>query len=241
MKKIILLLLICIISKTVCCQNINCKVMMDSLQGTYEGACENGKANGQGKAVGVDTYVGSFRKGFPDGIGKYTWSNGNYYDGNWKKGLKEGKGEIHLLRSLNTDSIVTGFWKKDIYSGKYEKTYSVENSTTDIGRIDISNFKSGNNSIKIEVQRMSGGGFATSTGSTNNSIADVAKPIRLSEIRVQQGIFLTKSVNTLSDKEIVYLQSVTFPFRATFVFGNSSFEIEFFENGEWNVNVPVRN
>jgi hypothetical protein len=241
MKQILVILFFLISVNNIRAQEANCKVMPDSLKGTYTGDCKDGKANGQGKAVGTDTYEGWFVKGYPEGKGMYTWKDGHYFIGQFKKGKLDGKGDMYYENAKGGDSVVTGFWKKDIYTGKYEKPYSIENATSDIGRIDVSTFKSGKSTIKIEVRRMSGGGFATSTGSTNNSIADVSKPIRLSDIRVQTGIYLVKSVNTLSDSEIIYLQSVRFPFRATFVFGNSSFEMEFFEDGEWNVTVPIKN
>ena len=53
-----------------------CKVTPDSLQGTYNGSCKEGFANGKGAATGVDSYTGQFKDGFPDGTGKYSWKNG---------------------------------------------------------------------------------------------------------------------------------------------------------------------
>ena len=91
-----LLILFCVISGNyLYAQDADCKVLLDSLKGTYTGECKNGKANGTGKAVGINTYDGEFKNGLPEGKGKYTWSNGDYYFGSWKKGQKDGKGELH--------------------------------------------------------------------------------------------------------------------------------------------------
>ena len=71
----------------------------DSLQGTYKGTCKNGLANGHGTAIGIDSYTGQFLNGYPEGNGKYTWKNGSWYDGAWKKGVDDGKGTLHLIGS----------------------------------------------------------------------------------------------------------------------------------------------
>ncbi|MGC9375584.1 MAG: hypothetical protein ACP5DQ_11160 [Bacteroidales bacterium] len=34
----------------------------------------------------MDKYEGKFKNGLPHGSGKYTWSNGDNYDGQFKKG-----------------------------------------------------------------------------------------------------------------------------------------------------------
>jgi hypothetical protein len=56
---------------------------------------------------------------------------------------------------------------------------------------------------------------------------------------ISQGIFLNKTVNTLTNSQITAFKDVTFPFRATFYFGNSSLDIEFLEPGNWSVEVPI--
>jgi hypothetical protein len=67
-------------------------VAVSSLQGNTKENCKKGKADGIVKAVGEDSYVGSFRSGYLNGNGKYVWKNGNYYEGDWKSGLRDGKG-----------------------------------------------------------------------------------------------------------------------------------------------------
>jgi hypothetical protein len=224
-------------------QNNGCTVQADSLKGTYEGGCSGGKANGTGKAVGADSYEGNFKNGYPDGQGTYTWKNGNFFTGTWKKGLKEGKGEMHFKKAIG-DSVVTGFWKKDVYSGRYEKPYLIKNATTDIGRVEVSKSKSSRATIQIEVQNMSGGTNVVSTSPTEDKRAaasTLSGSISLTDVRILTGSYNTKAVNKLTNKEITILQSVTFPFHAAFVFGNTILEMEFFEEGEWTVFVPVQN
>ena len=91
----------------------DCIVAMDSLKGKYEGVCKKGKAEGMGKAMGTDMYEGEFKAGLPDGNGKYTWKNGNWYEGQWYRGKREGNGKM-LYKFADRDSLVNGYWKKDI-------------------------------------------------------------------------------------------------------------------------------
>src|SRR5436190_3238713 len=114
-----------------------CIVESESLKGTYTGDCNKGKANGKGKAVGEHTYEGEFRSGLPDGEGAYQWSNGNKYEGSFDKGLKNGHGMMTYKRSERADSVVEGYWKKDVYIGRYEYPYKVITKTKKVTRVDI--------------------------------------------------------------------------------------------------------
>jgi hypothetical protein len=98
-------------------QQTDCKVLLQSIAGTYSGGCKNGLAHSKGKAQGIDRYEGQFTKGVPDGKGTYTWANGSVYNGQWVNGLKEGKGKM-VYSNLHGDSIITGYWKQDNYIGE---------------------------------------------------------------------------------------------------------------------------
>ena len=230
MKQLLFLLILSASISKASAQNADCTVSMDSLKGTYTGDCKNGKANGSGKAVGINTYDGEFKNGLPEGQGKYTWSNGNYYYGGWKKGLKDGKGQLHQFEN-GKETLVTGYWKKDSYKGEYENPSVVTNTTSDIGRLQISNMNSKENSITITVESLSsgstltGGSFQTSTTMTSS--------------QVTRGQYVSKSSNALTNKEVTTFRGVIFPFRCVFNFGNSIVEIEFFEKGAWDVIVPI--
>ncbi len=94
-------------------QQTDCKVLLPALTGSYSGDCKKGLANGTGTAQGRDLYEGHFFKGLPDGKGIYKWANGSYYDGEWKKGKREGRGKY-----VSGDSTVTGFWRDNKYLGE---------------------------------------------------------------------------------------------------------------------------
>ncbi|MCK4748916.1 MAG: hypothetical protein KAT15_17810 [Bacteroidales bacterium] len=134
--------LICIFLFTTCPMlfaqdKVDCKVLLESLDGMYEGDCKKGLANGKGKAVGTDTYEGTFKKGLPDGEGTYTWSNGDVFRGTFKKGLKEGDGKLTYNPERLADSVLTGFWKQDAYMGLYEYPYKVLSKTGPVNRVVV--------------------------------------------------------------------------------------------------------
>ncbi len=211
-------------------QNAACIVLSDSLKGTYEGECKNGKANGNGKAVGVNTYDGEFKNGLPEGKGKYTWSNGNYYYGGWKKGLKDGKGELHQFDN-GKEMLVTGYWKKDNYKGEYENPYAITNVTNDIGRVQVAKLSSDEASITVTVESLiNNSSFGRSTFQTSTV---------MTAHQVTRGSYISKSSSALTNKEVSIFRGVIFPFRCTFNFGTTILEIEFFEKGAWDVVVPI--
>jgi hypothetical protein len=105
-------------------QQSNCKVNLANISGTYTGSCKNGLAHGKGKAQGVDSYEGQFIKGFPSGNGTYRWSNGSYYEGQWRNGLREGIGKM-----VYKDSVADGYWENDKYTGaRVIPAYSITRS-----------------------------------------------------------------------------------------------------------------
>ncbi len=94
-----------------------CKVLLPDIAQSYEGGCKDGLAHGKGSAQGLDSYVGRFSRGLPQGKGTYTWADGRVYEGEWQQGLREGKGTM-TYPAEGKDSIQAGFWKDDIYVGK---------------------------------------------------------------------------------------------------------------------------
>src|ERR1700674_1110135 len=114
-----------------------CKVSVDSLKGQYTGNCKKGRAEGKGTAVGIDSYMGDFKNGYPDGKGKYIWKNGSWYEGFWKNGLFEGEGTLSKIDKPDSAVVLTGFWKKGKYIGKYEKPYIVYPITNNISDVNI--------------------------------------------------------------------------------------------------------
>ncbi|RXQ95869.1 hypothetical protein EO244_06070 [Ancylomarina salipaludis] len=92
------------------------KVLVPNLSASYKGALKKGLAHGDGEAIGIDSYMGHFKKGYPDGKGTYIWENGDSYTGEWCKGLRSGEGEFHT-KINNRDTLYKGLWKNDKYLG----------------------------------------------------------------------------------------------------------------------------
>ena len=93
-----------------------CQVLLPRIAVTYNGSCKKGLADGQGEAIGIDHYIGEFRKGYPDGHGTYKWQTGEIYEGEWSGGLRNGDGRYTF--SINgKDSVLVGKWKNDKYVG----------------------------------------------------------------------------------------------------------------------------
>lgn len=231
MKKLLLLSFLSVIIVAARSQNTDCKVTSDSLKGAYTGDCKNGKAEGKGVATGTDTYDGDFKNGLPEGLGKYTWKNGNYYYGGWKKGLREGKGELHDFGN-GTEKLVTGYWKKDKYIGFYENPYKILSSTTDIGRVEMRSMSKKGRSISVTVK-----GLSDNMGnSINNSSVNITV---LTDFQIHRGSYISKSNTKLTNSDVTVFRDVVFPFMATFNFGNSILQIEIYEEGEWDINVPL--
>ncbi|MEQ8531147.1 MAG: hypothetical protein RIB86_04825 [Imperialibacter sp.] len=130
----------------------DCEVLMETLALEYDGECKKGLAHGIGKALGSHTYEGSFKKGYPDGVGTYTWSNGNLYRGEFKNGLKDGKGELYIRKLGVPDSIVTGYWDKDKYIGEYVSSYTV-GQKRNILRTRFVHMADTPNQVEILIQR----------------------------------------------------------------------------------------
>jgi hypothetical protein len=202
----------------------SCDVKLKEIQGTYTGECEKGKAHGKGKSVGIDEYQGEFKNGYPDGWGMYVWKDGHYFIGSFKKGKKEGKGDMYYESSKGEDSVITGFWRKDVYAGLYEKPWELIQSTTKVG--------------KVEARRIGDGSIVTITLQQMSNLGS-SLPTITSEV-ILSGAYETKHYMGLSNQMNVRYQQVRFPFRAIFTFnGNETAEIAFYEPGDYTVTVSL--
>ena len=133
----------------------SCQVMVSDLVGTYTGDCKNGLAHGKGEASGLHRYVGTFKKGFPDGKGVYYYSDSVYYSGKFQDGIKEGKGEMKFIRKGMPDSTMKGYWSGDEFRGDHYITYKFVRQ----GQFD--NFQltpspESGNTVTIEIQTTTG-------------------------------------------------------------------------------------
>jgi hypothetical protein len=69
-----------------------CFVADPELQGSYEGGCVDGKAEGRGGATGIAEYTGEFHLGRKHGMGVKTWARGDRYEGAFVDDYMEGWG-----------------------------------------------------------------------------------------------------------------------------------------------------
>jgi hypothetical protein len=230
---------------TTCVLSQPCNVSLDSLKGQYVGACKNGKAQGIGTATGIDSYTGNFKNGYPDGQGKYTWQNGSWYEGTWERGLFNGQGTYSGLDSGNTTGfrILSGFWKKGKYIGKYEKPFTVLPLTNNISDVSVRKLNKTESQITINVKTIT-------AGASSNSAIHLPKAqlvnIQLIEGRFEQRI--DDETSSLMANKYTF-RKVTFPFGAIFTFEtigqaklpSERLELNFLEDCNCYVQVAIDN
>lgn len=75
----------------------------------YKGEFKNGKKSGKGKMkINNDIYEGEFKKDLFDGKGVYYYSNGNKWEGKFRKGKRHGMGAFTKKGEMN--SLVTFYF-----------------------------------------------------------------------------------------------------------------------------------
>ena len=224
----------------------NCEVKIDSLKGSYTGECYKGMANGNGTAVGIDIYAGNFKNGYPDGNGKYTWKNGNWYDGYWKKGLFEGEGTLHVAKTITTDSSeLKGYWAKGKYIGNYKVPFSVDILSNRINEANVRKSGKAGDDIILTVKSITGGGLTLIGGSiikndsSNTSSNTIAKP-RLTDIQVLRGSYLNKFDDEYSPISNKYtFKQVEFPISFYLSFDSERVKIDIYEKGNWVIDIKL--
>jgi hypothetical protein len=221
---------------------------MTTITGRYEGDCKKGKANGSGKAEGTDQYVGEFKDGLPHGKGIYRWKNGNLYEGAWLNGKRDGDGGMAYKRDGKTDSVITGFWKKDMYVGKYEKPYIVYNRSSLVskGEVEVKFSSSIEKEITVLISNASGNTPTVRTTTGNDNLptlrGDFTPMAQLTDISIFKGFYGRLIELPKTNRQTVYkLEKVNFPFRAKFSIGNQEVEIEFLEAGKYSLDITLSN
>ncbi len=210
----------------------DCEVAKEEIKGAYTGACKKGKANGKGKSVGLDSYEGEFKNGLPDGQGTYTWRNNNVFVGKFVKGLKDGKGIMTFKREGAQDSVVEGFWKKDVYRGKYEFPWVVHSKTGSVRDVDVEYIGEDNlGKVKIVITTTSGG---------VPSVGGQLPRATASNIVVIKGNYERQTTLESHYKSTeTTLLGVSFPFHIKFNIGSEQVEVEYLEHGSYTTTVSV--
>lgn len=220
-----------------------CIVKQDSLQGQYTGGCKKGMADGQGTATGAAIYSGAFKNGYPEGFGKYTWRNGDWYEGFWKEGKYEGKGTLSRKAENTSDSllILTGYWRAGKYIGIHEKPYAVEQLTNNINDVSVRKLSNKNSDINITVKSITGGASILNR-------PELPKPA-IVDIQILQGRYEQLVADTVSKIANRYsLRKAVFPFVAIFTIHTEGptlyyekARVELYEDGNWSIRFDINN
>ncbi len=210
----------------------DCKVLDPNLLGVYTGDCKNGKAEGQGKSVGLHSYEGEFKAGLPDGEGIYTDEKRSVFKGQFKKGKREGYGEYIIKNGM--DSVLTGYWKKNVYVGLYETPYKLISKTSMVNTININTQASKTfPTIEVSIESFIGG------------VIDVhgenPKPT-LTGVVFSKGTYHLMDEMTSQQKKNVYIfNNVIYPATVSFRFGTEEVIVDFYEVKNYKVGIVLRN
>jgi hypothetical protein len=216
-SRLILLSIFSIVLSIPVSAQTECKVLIPELSGNYIGKCKKGLANGKGKAIGIDTYEGSFKKGFPNGHGVYTWKTGAVYDGDWR----EGEG-VYTFKYDGADSVQSGVWKDNSYLGPIPIKPKVITKTV----VTRYNFRREGDGDRILID-------LTLNGSPNKDIIDLTT--------------ISSSGTSFEMGRSIGFEGVTFPvlIKVSYITWNvahtsrnhATFEFEIAEAGNWQVDV----
>lgn len=231
MKQVLILLLFSCIFNFNSFSQSGCKVELEKISKTYTGACVNGKAEGLGKAEGEESFEGMFKGGYPDGKGMYIYKDGSYFIGIFKKGKREGAGDMYYESYKGEDSVITGFWKKDKYVGLNEQPYLVHTSSSKITRIECTKLDSKGDFINFNIHSLAS---STSMGQGNYLVS-------LVDVSVIKGTFINIKNQALTNNTTSTIRQVIFPFRANFIFSNGeNADISFAEPGSYEVKINLQ-
>ena len=196
--------------------------------------CQVNNLNAQTNNQAATTYVGDQKNGQPDGMGVLTDTSGSVFKGSFKKGKKEGYGELSYKTIYDRDTTLVGYWKKDLYIGMYEYPYKVISKSYMISNASITSEPANpsGNIIEVSVESVSGG-TATLSG-------EMPKPT-LTEYTFNKGSFQEMFPRTNQQKRNTYIfQNVIFPIQAVFKFGAEDVTVELNETKNYKLVVILR-
>jgi hypothetical protein len=197
-----------------------CKVLTESISGSYEGKCKNGLANGKGTAIGIDRYEGQFSKGLANGEGTYTWSTGEIYTGEWKAGQRHGFG-TYTMNSTGKDSSQIGLWKNDQYIGPKPKQPNIMYKLG-IDRYNLKRKDSPKNRVLVDIFQNG----VRNRGISNLNITSSSGY----EVKVGESVGFNEVVFPL----LIRIRYTTFN-KTRAAQNNVIFDFELYEPGDWTV------
>lgn len=207
------------------CQQ-SCKVVPKKLIGSYEGDCKKGAANGKGVAKGEDTYSGSFKSGYPDGEGIYTYSNGDVFTGTFYRGMLHGKGKMEVKNENIKDSVLEGYWFKNRYH-VMDKDYEVILTSTTVMNITFTQLPSlPNEPYKLRFITKSSPSNYEAPGVTFDNLMGYYSNYKS---RISPGMLF------------IEFEPTSFPFRSSFYFGFMTDIItQINKPGNWEVEFIIK-
>jgi len=200
----------------------DCKVLKESIFGTYDGECKKGLAQGKGTAKGTDTYTGDFKKGLPDGNGTYTWADGSVYKGEFKNGMMDGAGELTGTAVGTEGNIITGYWEEDKYLGTTKEAYYVHRHSSEVRTVRVTEVKKPKEEDKKAV-------FVTIT----------EKGANLFDQNISVDVSVGRHSRTQKSGMATKIEVVIFPYRATLNYQGKTVDIEFYREGTYNVAIDL--
>ena len=209
-----------------------CKVLMETIKGTYSGDCKKGLASGKGESKGIFRYAGNFKNGLPNGKG-ILYTGDNFFDGNFLDGIKEGKGEMHYVRANAPDSIIKGYWSGDEYRGTSYKTYQTD-AVSKFDRVEVSPSTESGNKITIEV--------ATTSSSPYGQYSNPTVSITLTELMSVKLRSLLKLVNSFESplKSTWVFEITEFPITLRGTLSNGqTFNLELYKSANWTFRIFI--
>lgn len=200
----------------------DCKVLKESISGTYEGDCKKGLAQGKGTAKGVDTYTGDFKKGLPDGNGTYTWADGRIYKGEFKNGMMDGAGELTGTLAGAEGNVITGYWEEDEYLGTTKEAYYVHRHSSEVRTVRVTEVKKAKEEDKNAI-------FVNFT----------EKGANLFDQNISLDVSVGRHSRTQKSGLATRIDVVIFPYRATINYQGKTVDIEFYRPGTYNVAIDL--
>ena len=98
------------------CTWLDSRTILSTPRGEYMGERVDGVRQGVGRYTFTDGqfYQGEFHQGNFHGKGRFQYGNGDYYDGEWVNNQRQGEGTYHF----SAGGKYTGFWKNDHQEGQ---------------------------------------------------------------------------------------------------------------------------